>query len=79
MTKTKKLQQEMEAVWTVGDVAERFRVTTMTIHNWREHRGLPALVIPGNGRPALRFIPHDVEVWAKANDVQIFGSEKPNG
>lgn len=66
------LQRLLERCWTINDLSEVFRVSGMTIHNWRTFRGLPALVIPGDSRPALRFIPNEVLKWAKDNDVKVY-------
>ena len=65
------MQKALERCWTINDMVERFGVSGMTIHNWRNYRDLPALVIPGSDRPALRFMPSEVIKWAKANDIQM--------
>jgi len=64
--KTKRLQKELNACWTVQVMSSIFEVSTTTIHDWRRDLNLPAVVIPGESRPALRFVPSEVKVWAKA-------------
>lgn len=71
MRATLKLQDTLAGLWTVQDLRRMFRVTPMTIHNWRKRRALPTIYIPGTVRPALRFIPGDVMPWAKRNNVPI--------
>ena len=72
MTRTDKLQEAMTDMWTVDDVAERFGVTVVSVHNWRVlDDPIPALVIPGRGRPALRFVPDDVRAWATRNNKEM--------
>jgi hypothetical protein len=68
------LQKLLASCWTINDMVERFRVSGMTIHNWRNFRGLPAVVITGEVRPALRFIPSEVTAWAKTNNVKMYGA-----
>ena len=67
------LQKVLERCWTINDMVERFKVSGMTIHNWRNYRNVPAVVIPGESRPALRFIPNEVIAWAKDHDVKMYG------
>jgi hypothetical protein len=69
------LQKLLERCWTINDMVEKFRVSGMTIHNWRNFRGLPAVVIAGEVRPALRFMPHEVVEWAKTNNVTMYDME----
>ncbi len=65
------LQRFLDKCWTINDMIAAFRVTGMTIHNWRTQRGLPAIVISGDRRPALRFMPSEVAEWARQNDVPM--------
>ena len=65
------LRQQLRTLWTTEEVAARFEVTTMTIHNWREKDGLPALTLPGAGRPAIRYIPDEVRQWAKSKGKRL--------
>ena len=65
------LQKKLEGLWTTQDLVRRFRVTAMTIHQWRQARDLPALVLEGEGRPAIRYVPEDVRAWAEAKKVPL--------
>lgn len=67
--RTRRLQQQLTDLWTVEEVARKFGVTTMTIHNWRNDKGLPSIVIPGTDRPAVRFVPDDVRKWAREQKI----------
>lgn len=64
---SKRLNRILARTWTTKSVAARFQVTTMTIHNWREDRGLPALIIPPDdgGRPAVRYLPQEIRAWSR--------------
>jgi len=70
---SKELQATINRCWTISDLEKRFRVTGMTIHNWRNNRGLPAVVIKSETRPAIRFVPDDVRAWATTNSVKMYG------
>lgn len=65
------LQKQLEGLWTTQDLIRRFRVTAMTIHQWRQTRNLPALVLEGAGRPAIRYVPDDIRNWAKASKQSL--------
>lgn len=66
------LQKELDKALTMADLAARFNVSLMTIHNWRVKQGLPALVMLNSGhRSAIRFILADVDAWAKENNHVI--------
>lgn len=69
MTQTNRLQKQINGLWTAQEICERWGVTAMTVHLWR-NRGLPALSIPGYARDAVRFVPEDVKNWTKRNDIQ---------
>lgn len=71
---TSELMEQLANCWTVNDVAEAFSVTTMTVHNWRAQRGLPTVLMQGDARPAVRFVPADVLKWARDNRVPVRGS-----
>lgn len=79
MITTHQLQKQLEALWTTADVCSVLRRTSMTVHTWRQTRGLPALEVPGSKRPAIRFVPSDVYAWAKKNEVDVYplGSSPP--
>lgn len=68
MSQTIKLQKLLNNLWTAVDVCNEYGVTAMAVHLWRK-RGLPALAIPGNDRPAIRFVPEDVKAWCKREDI----------
>ena len=51
--------------WTVQDICDEYGVVPMTVHNWRTKQGLPAEIIPGRKRDAVRFKKKDVEKWAE--------------
>lgn len=69
MLETAKLQKLINGLWTAQDVCERWGVTAMTVHLWRD-KGLPAVVIPGYARDAVRFVPADVRDWTKKNSIE---------
>lgn len=63
------LQKHLNGSWTAQDVCTEYGVTAMTVHLWRA-RGLPAIVIPGQKRPAIRFVPSEVKAWTRTNGVK---------
>jgi len=69
---TRQLENQLRALWTTADVCRVLKRTSMTVHTWRQTRGLPALEVPGSKRPAIRFVPNDVYAWAKKNDVPVY-------
>jgi hypothetical protein len=66
-----RIEHELTSYLTVQDLVQMFGRTGMTVHNWRKHRGLPTVVIPGHARSTLRFRLHDVMAWARDNDIRI--------
>lgn len=68
---SRKLQSVLDDCWTVQDLQKLFTVTGQSIHNWRKWSDdpLPALVIPGAERVALRFVPDEVLAWAKRHNI----------
>lgn len=72
MIATHQLQKQLQALWTTADVCRILRRTSMTVHTWRQTRGLPALEVPGSKRPAIRFVPDDVYAWARNNEVDTY-------
>lgn len=66
-----KLQETLDNLWTITDVAKYFGKCEMTIRLWRENKELPAITIKGDQRPALRFIPNEVREWARKNKIKI--------
>jgi hypothetical protein len=61
----------LEELWTVQELARRAHRTAYTIHLWRANKGLPAVVIPGDQRATIRFVPNDVRKWARSEGIQI--------
>lgn len=75
---TRQLQKAFESLWTMQDVKDRFNVTAMTVHNWRnrDYDPLPVLSLAGSERTVLRFVRRDVEAWATRNK-RIRGKPMP--
>ena len=71
------LQKKLGGLWTTRDLVQKFRVTAMTIHQWRQARELPALVLEGTGRPAVRYVPDEVRSWAKKRNVPLHEASAP--
>lgn len=71
---TQNLRTELDELWTTQDLIKRFRVTAMTIRQWRQREGraLPALVLKGAGRDAVRFVPREVIAWAEQHKVRMW-------
>jgi len=69
--RTSDLQKHINSLWTSDDVCAYFGVTPMTVYLWRQNRGLPALVFPGNARNAVRFVPDEVRAWAAKMGIKI--------
>lgn len=61
--KPKQLREAISKLWTIKDVQDHFGVSGMTIHHWRNRKGLPTVIIPGTGRATIRFIPAEVIDW----------------
>lgn len=70
MSTTAQLQASVDRLWAAQDVAQAAGVTVMTVHLWRA-RGLPAVVLPGLARPAVRFVPADVADWCRAHGYRL--------
>lgn len=68
--KTKSEITRMNRYWsklrTERQIAAGFGVAIMTIVTWRNKHGMPAYVIPGDSRPAVRFDVNHVKEWARA-------------
>jgi hypothetical protein len=68
--RAEQLQSLLTGLLDIKDMKKMFRVSGWTLHKWRAKPGpnktvLPAVVIPGTGRPALRFVEPEVREWAK--------------
>lgn len=74
---SKALERALRDCWTVSDLQKRFRKSGMTIHLWRVNRGLPAVVIEGSGRAAIRFIPEEVRAWAEKMEQKMYSPRPP--
>lgn len=63
------IQRLVDRLLTVQDLCRRFDVTAMTINHWRnrETGKLPSVVIKGDRRPSIRFVPSDVSKWARVH------------
>lgn len=70
MPKTEQLQRQLDELWTMTDVCKVLGRTSMTIHNWRRDRKLPAVEVQGHKRPAIRFVPADVLEWARQHGIE---------
>jgi hypothetical protein len=60
-------QKGLDKLITAAEVRRALGISTMTLHIWRRRRGLPTVVIPGEGRNTIRFLPDEVADWAKQN------------
>lgn len=67
------LQRDINSCWTVKELCRRAGVTPMTVHLWRARTNepLPAVVIEGDMRPAIRFVPALTKQWARQNNVTL--------
>lgn len=65
------LQKHINELLTTLALSRMFQVTEMTILTWRRHRGLPFIVIPSEGRDAIRYRTDDVKLWAKREGLQL--------
>lgn len=67
------LQKDINSCWTVKELCRRAGVTAMTVHLWRARPNgpLPAVVIAGDVRPAIRFVPALTKQWAKQHNVAL--------
>lgn len=65
MNSTTGLQKAINRTWSTQQLCRRHGVTPMTIHAWRA-RGLPAIEVKGDRRPAIRFVPKEANLWIKS-------------
>lgn len=63
------IQRQLDGLWTAQDVCAEYGVTAMTVHLWRA-KGMPAVVIPGQKRPAIRFVRQEVQSWARTQGIR---------
>ena len=69
MSKTHKLQRQLDNLLTTAELAEHFQVTTMTIFNWRRYHNLPCITLRSDAKPSVRYDLQDVKRWAR--DVKM--------
>ena len=69
---SKELQALLDKLWTTQDLMRAFKRTAMCIYQWRIREDLPAVVVTGAGRNAVRFIPAEVRAWAKTTGKRIY-------
>ena len=67
----KKLQDLLRDLWTIHDVCAALSVTPPTLMSWRNKRNLPTVIIPGDRRDTVRFIPEEIESWAKEANIPV--------
>lgn len=56
---------------TTPQVQRMFDVTNMTIHNWRNHRGMPYAYLKGGKKPPVRYDEGLLVEWAKLHGQSI--------
>lgn len=68
---------EIKGLLTTKQLAKLFAgrkgkgVTPLSITKWRNNRGLPFVILPGDGRPAIRFSAPKVARWARDNGYEF--------
>lgn len=58
------IQTIINRTWTTQRLCRHYDVTPMTVHVWRS-KGLPCILIKGDKRPSVRFLPCEVIPWVK--------------
>ena len=71
LTKTKRLQREVDQLLDVHQVARLFGRTTMTISLWRRQQKMPTVTMIKGERTIYRFVPDDVVKWARKTGKTI--------
>lgn len=66
------LQKTLDGLWTTAHLCRLFKRTRMTISLWRRNKSLPAIVIPGDVRPTILFVPSEILAWAAANKINVY-------
>lgn len=69
MRTAKVLNQQIKNLWNTHDLCRVLQVSPMTVQNWRKRKDLPAVVFPGKSRATIRFIPEEIEAWAKRSNL----------
>jgi hypothetical protein len=71
MRTAKQLEQQLSGLLTVKDICAMFDITDMTVAAWRRKRGMPTLVIGGGKKQTLRFIPEEIQAWARQHNITM--------
>jgi hypothetical protein len=71
MRTASQLNKQFRDLWTVNDLCVVLSVTPMTVHAWRKNKDLPTVILPGNMRDTIRFVPEEIETWAQKNGVSF--------
>ena len=58
------------------EIIEAFVVNPHTEKAWREKLNMPHVIIPGEGRTIIRYIPEEVASWAKAHNKSFTVPER---
>lgn len=66
-----KINKMLEGLWTVHDMRREFGVCEMTLYNWRHTLALPVVVLPNRSKPAVRFVPEEIERWARQRGIEM--------
>jgi hypothetical protein len=69
MLSSNRLRKELDDLLTTRELARRFKVSTMTIYNWRRYQKLPVIIIDATNKHAVRFHQGDVNKWARATGL----------
>lgn len=65
------LEKALSELLTIKQLCKMFRVSEMTVYTWKRYRGLPVITVPGDARPAIRFLPEEVRQWAKREGIAV--------
>ena len=68
---TKAVQKIVDQLWTTGDLTRMTGKTSMTVVHWYKRYGLPVVILVGDRKAAIRFVPHDARVWAERRGVKF--------
>ena len=71
MLSSNEIQKALAGTVTARTICERYGISIVTLHTWRA-LGLPCVVIPALGRPAVRFVEAEVRAWAAKNKPHTF-------
>lgn len=65
----KELNAQLEGLWTMREVCDRFQISEITLRSWRNKFGLPTVVLPSRLRDAVRFIPEEIRAWMAVKGI----------